>query len=170
MRNKTRGSIGTIAIYGMGIALYVVFSLTVRIPLFQRIKLDMGYVVYGAFLAWFGVPATIIGTIGCILSNLLGGGSFPIGWALAQIFIGVVCGLGFSEAQQKVQRVLLSAGAMAIGMILIKSGIETILFSLDWRVKLFSGSVAFVADWIPFVAGIFLADNAALKRLANKKE
>ena len=38
---------------GMGIALYVVLSMTVKIPLINQIKTDFGYLAFGAFLNLF---------------------------------------------------------------------------------------------------------------------
>lgn len=38
-----------IAFLGIGIALYVVLSMTIKIPLVGHIQTDFGYVAYGAF-------------------------------------------------------------------------------------------------------------------------
>ena len=43
---------------GMGIALYVVLSMTVKIPLINQIKTDFGYLAFGAFLNLFGMEGT----------------------------------------------------------------------------------------------------------------
>ena len=63
-----------IAFLSLGIALYVVLSAFVIIPIVNRIKLDLGYIVFAMYLNTFGMPATIVGVAGCILAELLKGG------------------------------------------------------------------------------------------------
>ena len=45
---------------GMGIALYVVLSMTVKIPLINQIKTDFGYLAFGAFLNLFCFPLLLV--------------------------------------------------------------------------------------------------------------
>ena len=60
---------------GLGIALYVVLSYTIKIPLINRIRTDPGYLAFGLFLCLFGTPGTLVGVLGCIISNLLYSGT-----------------------------------------------------------------------------------------------
>ena len=39
---------------GIGIALYVVLGMMIKIPLIGHIQTDFGYVAYGTFLSLFG--------------------------------------------------------------------------------------------------------------------
>lgn len=147
----------TITYLGMGIALYVVLSYTVKIPLINQIRTDFGYLVFGVFLCIYGVEGTIVGVLGCIISNLLYSGTFPIGWAMGQLFIGLVCGSLFKKTENTALRVLIACVAVFIGIGVIKTLVESLLFNLPLAAKFIRGLVASVADAIPFVAGIILS-------------
>ena len=147
----------TITYLGMGIALYVVLSYTVKIPLINQIRTDFGYLVFGVFLCIYGVEGTIVGVLGCIISNLLYSGTFPIGWAMGQLFIGLVCGSLFKKTENTAFRVLIACVSVFIGIGVIKTLVESLLFNLPLAAKFIRGLVASVADAIPFVAGIILS-------------
>ena len=147
----------TITYLGMGIALYVVLSYTVKIPLINQIRTDFGYLVFGVFLCIYGVEGTIVGVLGCIISNLLYSGTFPIGWAMGQLFIGLVCGSLFKKTEHTALRVLIACVAVFIGIGVIKTLVESLLFNLPLAAKFIRGLVASVADAVPFVAGIILS-------------
>ena len=147
----------TITYLGMGIALYVVLSYTVKIPLINQIRTDFGYLVFGVFLCIYGVEGTIVGVLGCIISNLLYSGTFPIGWAMGQLFIGLVCGSLFKKTENTAFRVLIACVSVFIGIGVIKTLVESLLFNLPLAAKFIRGLVASVADAVPFVAGIILS-------------
>ena len=146
-----------IAYYGMGIALYVVLSLTIKIPLINHIKTDFGYVVFGAFLNLFGTEATIVGVAGCILSNMRTGGSFPIGWIIGQLFIGISCGLFFRKTDKMWLKILFAIASVFIGIAVIKTAVEVIFFNLALEAKIIRSLVAFVADAIPMALGLLIS-------------
>ena len=154
MSNKSR----KITYLGMGIALYVVLSYTVKIPLINQIRTDFGYLVFGVFLCLFGVEGTIVGVFGCIISNLLYSGTFPIGWALGQLFIGIVCGLSFKKTKNTAVRVVIACVCVLIGIGVIKTLVESFLFKLPLAAKFVRGLVASAADAVPFAAGIILSN------------
>ena len=146
-----------ITVLGMGIALYVVLSYTVKIPLINQIRTDFGYLAFGVFLCLFGAEGTIVGVAGCIISNLLYSGTFPIGWALGQLFIGIVCGVLFKKIKSVPLRLLIGLVSVFIGIGVIKTLVESVLFSLPLAAKFIRGAVAAVADAVPFLAGILLS-------------
>ena len=148
---------------GLGIALYVVLSYTIKIPLINRIRTDPGYLVFGLFLCLFGTPGTLVGVLGCIISNLLYSGTFPLGWALGQTFIGLFCGYVFSRTEKTWLKLVWGAIAVIIGIGGIKTVVESLLFKLPFGVKLVRGLVAAVADAVPFLAGILLSTRIRLK-------
>ena len=152
----------------MGIALYVVLSLTVKIPLINQIKTDFGYLVFGSYLEVFAMEGTIVGAIGCVIGNLLTGGSFPIGWLAGQIFIGVFCGYLF----QKTDRLILKMGicilAVFIGIGVIKTLIEVALFQIPFWAKVLRNMIAFVADALTMCIGIYLADKINIRKYIDK--
>ena len=148
---------------GLGIALYVVLSYTIKIPLINRIRTDPGYLVFGLFLCLFGTPGTLVGVLGCIISNLLYSGTFPLGWALGQTFIGLFCGYVFRRTDKTWLKLIWGALAVLIGIGGIKTVVESVLFKLPLGVKLIRGLVAAFADAVPFLAGILLSTRIHLK-------
>ena len=149
---------------GLGVALYVALSFTVKIPILAHIRTEPGYIAFGLFLCLFGYPATSVGVLGCIISNLLYSGTFPIGWALGQLFIGISCSWLFPRLKGMTAKLITGFLSVMVGVALIKSLSESILFNLPLGVKLIRGAVAAVADAVPFLAGIFLSSQIKLKK------
>ncbi len=157
--NKTR----KITYLGIGIALYAAVSLLVRIPLVNRIKLDMGYTVFGVYLTHFSYASSLVGVLGCIIANLLGGGSFPIAWAIGQLFIGLSCSFVFSKTESLWIRLVFAAVSVFIGIGVIKTALEIAMFHFPLWAKFSSNMVAVVADAIPLLVGISLAKKIRLR-------
>lgn len=151
--NKNR----KIAFLGLGIALYAVLSAFVIIPIINRIKLDLGYIVFGIYLNTFYIPATIVGVLGCIIGNLLKGGSFPIAWAIGQAFIGISLGYLFSKTKSTSLKILYCLISAFIGIGLIKTVIEVAMYQFPFGLKFSSNMVAYVADVIPLIIGVLLS-------------
>ena len=157
--NNTR----KITYIGIGIALYVAVSMIVKIPIVNRIKLDLGYIVFALYLVHFGRTGTIVGVAGCVIANMMSGGSFPIAWAIGQTFIGLVLGTLYPKEEKLWKKILYAVLILAIGLILIKSVLEIAMFRLPVAAKLLSNSAAWIADLIPFVIGLFLAEKIKLR-------
>ena len=151
-----------IALLSLGIALYAVLSAFVIIPIVNRIKLDLGYVVFGLYLNKFGIAAAPVGVIGCIIGNMLKGGSFPIAWAIAQLFIALTLGFLLPKTKKLYMKFLYGIVMTFIGIALIKTVLEVALFQLPLYAKFLSNSVAFIADVIPLLIGIVLSDKVRI--------
>ena len=151
-----------IALLGIGIALYVVLSTVVIIPLISRIKLDLGYIVFGVLLGGLGPSATIVGVAGCIISNLLKGGSLPIAWAIGQAFIGLSLGYLLPRTKNLYLKLLLSIAAVFIGIAVIKTALEIWMYHWPFYAKFTSNFVAFVADGVALCIGVILAPKIVL--------
>ena len=77
----------------IGIALYVVLSMSMKIPLIAHISLDSGYIAFALYCYHFGaIPGMIVGGVGCVLISLITTGWFPPGWFLGNLVIGLICG------------------------------------------------------------------------------
>lgn len=150
--NRTR----KITYLGMGITLYVVISMMLKIPVVNRIKLDLGYLVFAYYLCGFGPSGTIVGTAGCLIANLLAGGSFPLAWLIGQLFIGLSLGFLFQKTDDLGLRIIMSVISVFIGIGLIKTVLEVMMFKLPLYAKFLSNMAAFAVDSISFVIGLVL--------------
>ncbi|MBQ1305605.1 MAG: ECF transporter S component [Erysipelotrichales bacterium] len=148
---------------GIGIALYIVLSFTVKIPLFNRIKTDLGYIVFGAYCNLFGPLGTIVGVIGCIAGNLLAGGSFPLAWAIGQAFIGVFAGTLIPKTNNLWIKLGITVIAVLIGIAGIKTVLESVLFRIPLAVRFASNIVAFAADAVPMMIGVWMSERLSKK-------
>lgn len=161
MKIKTKD----ICTLGLGIALYVVLSATVKIPLIGHIHTDLGYVVFGVYLMLFGMPAVVVGAIGCVFESIIFSGWFPIGWFVGQIVIGIICGASFKRAQvikdnklRIVACIAVSVVALFVGVFLIKTIVECFLYQIPLGIKAVRNGIAFIADMPPMIIGVILGD------------
>lgn len=145
-----------IAFLSLGIALYVVLSAFVIIPIVNRIKLDLGYIVFGIYLNTFGIPGTIVGVLGCIIAELLKGGSFRIAWPIGQAFIGLTLGYLLPKTKKMWLKIVYSILSVFIGIALIKTVIEVWMYQFPWELKFASNFTAFIIDAIALVIGVLL--------------
>lgn len=159
MKNTTQ----FITLNGIGIALFVVLTLCLQVPVFENYYLCLGYVVMMVYCYKYG-PASgaITGCLGvivyCVLTSGLRG--MP-GWSLGNLLIGVICGLAFSKAKTIespwIRRGLMTAAiflATAIGILGIKSLTECILYAQPMVVRIAKNSYAFVADVVMMIVSI----------------
>lgn len=149
----------TLTTISLGIALYVVLSYLIPIRVIGNYFLCLGYVIlvvypyiYGKFA---GLAVGFFGTLlYCILASSYNG---MVGWVLGNAFIGFVLGIVFDKTKEMSNplKAVIDIAAMAIscaiGIILIKSLTETILFRVPILVRLSANSVPFVMDLIVMV-------------------
>lgn len=145
-----------IALLSIGIALYTVLSAFVIIPIVNRIKLDLGYIVFGLYLNTFGMIATIVGVLGCILGNMLKGGTIPIAWAIGQAFIGLTLGYLLPKTEKLYLKIIYCLISAFIGIGVIKTVIEVLIYQWPIWLKFTSNFAAYVADVIPLIIGVIL--------------
>lgn len=158
--NKTR----KIAFLGLGIALYAVLSAFVIIPIINRIKLDLGYIVFGIYLNNLGIISSIVGVLGCIIGNLLKGGSLPIAWAIGQLFIGVSLGYLLPKTNNIYLKILYCLISTFVGIAVIKTIIEVLMYQFPIALKFSSNFVAYVADVIPLIIGVILSKKIKMEK------
>ena len=152
-----------ICINAMGIALFLALSLCLQVPIFQNYYLCLGYFVMTAFLYIMGpVSGTLVGTLGVILYCVITGGlrGMP-GWVLGNLVIGVILGLTFKTIKKVnkplIQIIIAYAATLfsvALGILVVKSGVESFLYSLPFLVRVVTNIYAFVADAIMIIVSI----------------
>ena len=148
---------------GLGIALFVVFSLCLQVPVFENYYLCLGYLVVAVYCYCFGaVSGTIVAVAGVILYCVLTGGLRGLpGWASGNILIGICCGLFFYRAKSMENRLAETALAIlviwcscAAGILGIKSMVEAVLYGQPMWARILKNSYAFIADAAVLTAGL----------------
>lgn len=167
-----------ICINAMGIALFVVCTLCLQVPLFENYYFCLGYIVMAVYLYYFGiVSGTLVGTLGVFLYCLLTSGlrGMP-GWMLGNIVIGIMCGvvLKFVKKQNKawIKQTVMAVIVVistAIGILIVKSMTEVLLYSLPFILRLANNIYAFAADVIVLIIGFWISISAenVLKKMTE---
>lgn len=150
----------------IGVALYVVLSISIKLPLIGHIQSDLGYAALGAYCVFYGAAGgAIVGAVGCAIESFIFSGWFPPGWFLGQIFIGVFCGLVFkatgrvkSKAERLTINILVAVFALFVGIAIIKTAVECAMFHIPVEVKFVNNFTAFAADTPPMIVGVLIGD------------
>ena len=144
-----------IALLAVGIALFVVLSMCLQVPVFENYYLCLGYAVMAVYCYSFGTLAgTAVGFFGvilyCVVINGLRG--MP-GWALGNVVIGLALGLCFRASKRigsKALRAALYAAVVvascALGILVVKSETECLLYLQPFAVRTAKNTSAFIAD------------------------
>lgn len=163
-----------ICLLAVGIALFVALSVCVQVPVFENYYLCLGYVVMAAYCYCFGaLCGALTGALGaalyCVVINGLRG---MIGWALGNIAIGAIIGVVFqatkrmkSAALRTALNAVAVAAAAALGMLVVKSGAESLLYGQPFALRAAKNTCAFVADAITLLVSLPLC--AVLDRPAR---
>ena len=148
-------SIRWICVTAIGIALFVVLTLCLQVPVFENYYLCLGYIIMAVCLYSFGTACgTIVGVIGVLLYCILTGGMRGMpGWALGNLLIGIILGLTF-RMTRKLNKTWLKAVinflailvSTALGILILKSVVEWILYSQPMAVRIGKNVFAFAAD------------------------
>jgi ECF transporter S component (folate family) len=159
MKNSTQ----FITLNGIGIALFVVLTMCLQVPVFENYYLCLGYVVMMVFCYRYGAAAgAITGSLGVILYCLLTSGlrGMP-GWTLGNIVIGIGCGIAFAGLKKLesawLRRLLMAAVIVlmtAVGILGVKSLTECLLYAQPMAVRMAKNSYAFVADVVMMIVSI----------------
>lgn len=147
----------------MGIALFVVLTLCLQVPVFENYYLCLGYIVMFFYIYYFGTASgTLVGTIGVFLYCILTGGfrGMP-GWMLGNVIIGTLCGLasGYIKKQdnQWVRQGIMTTVifvSTAIGILGVKSMTEVLLYDISFGVRVANNVFAFTADIFVLIVGL----------------
>lgn len=143
-----------------GVALYVAVSMLLKIPVVGHISLDLGYIVLAAFCYIYGgACGAIVGGMGCVLVSLLASGWFPIGWLVGNVFIGWFCGTRYKWHHNYItwKDHLATVFAVCIGVLVIKTVLECLLYSIPFAVKIPKNAIAFAMDAVVMCIGLSIA-------------
>ena len=136
-------------------ALYCVLSAMIKIPFIGAISLDLGYIALTLSCGLFGPWAAFIGAVGCGLESILFSPyGFSISWFVANLIIGLGCGITFKKTKNIWIRIVAIIGFVAIGMLGAKTGIECYLYHIPFAVKIVKNAVAFGVDTITMLIGL----------------
>lgn len=148
-------SVKKICVTGLGIALYVVLALCLQVPVFENYYLCLGYTAMAVYCYSFGPWAgAAVGSLGVVLYCLLTNGlrGMP-GWALGNLFIGLALGFTFRYTRKIklsslrwLMDALVIAAATAVGILVLKSFTEHLLYAQPMLVRAAKNIYAFVAD------------------------
>ena len=144
-----------LALTAMGIALFVVFSLMLQVPVFENYYLCLGYAVMAVFCYCFGIwSGILVGFFGVILYCLVISGlrGMP-GWALGNIVIALLMGISFRKTKSMssvtgrtvINAAFILAGC-AIGILFLKSFTEVLLYGQPFLLRAGKNMYAFIAD------------------------
>ncbi|MBR6030156.1 MAG: ECF transporter S component [Clostridia bacterium] len=164
-----------ITLLAVGIALFVALSLCLQVPVFENYYLCLGYVVMAVYCYSFGtLSGTIVGTLGVVLYCVVINGfrGMP-GWALGNVVIGIALGLTFRATRQMRSAVLRTAlniaaiaAGTALGILIVKSATESLLYAQLMAVRIGKNVTAFVADLVVLAVSLpvcLLVDPTARK-------
>lgn len=174
MDNSRKKIIKKIALIGILTALYVVMSLTLKIPIgIGDIQIDMGYVALTVACFTVGPWAAFVGGVGAAIESILFSAyGISYGWIAMNIAIGLILGLIFKISPRLTEQyedrginILLIILAVLIG-VTIKTIIECSLYSIPLAVKLPKSLVAFLIDTVVMVIGLFVV--GPVKKLLNR--
>lgn len=160
----------------MGVALFVVLSLMLQVPVYQNYYVSLGYFVMMAWLYCFGaVDGTIVGTLGVVLYCVITGGMRGMpGWTLGNLVIGIELGCMFMGTKHlyetyksnndaaamailRVVQILFIAIATVFGILIVKSFTEVILYAQPMLVRMTTNAPATIADVITLAAALPVA-------------
>lgn len=152
-----------ICITAMGIALFVVLSLCLQVPVFENYYICLGYVVMALYCYCFGpLNGMLVGSLGvvlyCLLSNGLRG--MP-GWVLGNLVIGfavgITCKITAKMTRRGLRHILIVASVLvsaALAMLVVKSAVEAFLYAQPLLIRMAKNIYAFVADAAVMIASL----------------
>ena len=172
MKNNTK----KICINALGIALFVVLTMCVQVPIFENYYICLGYIVMALYCYMFGpFSGTLVGCAGVIIYCLLTGGinGMP-GWAAGNLVIGILFGLACKLTSKMnnntfryVILVVTIVVSTAVGIIGVKSLVEVVLYAHPFIIRVAKNMTAFIADIVTLIISLPIC--AGLKPMLEKQ-
>ena len=145
-----------ITFLAIGIALFVVLSMCLRVPVFENYYLCLGYVVMTVYIwcfKWY--EGAIVGFFGVILYCMIGSLGFNgmPGWSVGNVVIGLVMGMSLKRIEKTDNKMLqllmmsvVSIIATFIGIELVKSFIDSFIVGQPFVVRFGKNFTSFISD------------------------
>lgn len=169
-------SINKMCVTAMGIAMFVVLSYCIQVPVFENYYLCLGYVAMTVFCYYYGpIIGMTVGGFGVALYCLLISGlnGMP-GWAIGNLVIGFIVGLTCKitskMSKQKLRHFFIAVSiifSVAIAIIGVKSIVEVMLYAQPMILRVAKNLYAFVADVIVMLISLPIC--ASLKKVMPKR-
>ena len=152
-----------IALIAAGIALFVVLSICLQVPVFENYYLCLGYVAMAVYCYSFGTLAgTLVGTLGVVLYCVVINGMRGMpGWTLGNAVIGIALGVTFrgtrnmrSEFVRTAIHCLAIGASTALGILIVKSLTESVLYAQPMALRIAKNTSAFIADVVTLLVSL----------------
>ena len=163
MKDSAKNSTKKICINAIGITLFVALTLCIQVPVFENYYVCLGYVVMALYCYLFGpISGTVVGCSGTILYCILTGGfnGMP-GWTLGNLIIGIVFGIACKYTKKLenniIKYVILVTAIVlstAVGILIIKSLTEVILYAHPFIIRIAKNLPAFIADVVILIISL----------------
>ena len=152
-----------ITLTSIGIALFVVLTMMFQVPVFENYYICLGYLVMAVYCYSFGViSGTFVGIFGTILYCLIINGlrGMP-GWVLGNIVICIIAGFTFRYTKNMRNKflkyticIISIVFSTFLGILVAKSGLESIIYAQPFFIRTASNIYAFVADVVILIFSI----------------
>ena len=152
-----------LCVKALGIALFVVLTMCLQVPVFENYYLCLGYVVMAMYCYSLGpIKGAAVGFFGVVLYCLLTSGlrGMP-GWAVGNIVIGTALGLTCKATEgmksKLIRHIIICCSIIistAIAMLGVKSIIECFLYAQPFLLRTANNIYAFIADVVVLIISI----------------
>ena len=156
-------SLKKLCLTALGIALFPALAVCLQVPVFENYYLCLGYAAMAVWLWCFGtLSGTLVGALGVVIYCLIINGMRGMpGWALGNVVIGLILGPVFLLGRRIPNRFLRSAlwiaaiaVSSALGILVVKSLTECLLYQQPFALRVGKNVYAFVADLVMLVVSI----------------
>ena len=115
---------------------------------------------------WYGL---FVGALGCLIENLLMRGWISYSWIAGQIIIGGMCGLAYTKYKSRLLKIFVTILAVFIGIGIVKTVIECVLYQIPFSVKFAKNFAGFVVDAVSMIIGLFIGELLKKKNIESEE-
>ena len=142
---------------GIGVALYVVLSMLVNVPIVGHVRFDAGYICFAVYLDLFGWWGIIVGVLGCFIKGYVSDGWVPFTWMVGQTIVGVSCSTVFAKTDKPFWKIAAIVVSVIVGIGIVSSVMSALIFGQSIPMKIGRGMITAAADSVPMIVGLFVS-------------